>query len=1059
VTAVEFAMPACDDANEKVALYCDIDGDGTLTAAEIAASNDHQADTDLDGVGDACDLCPNRVDAPPACEQDADCAGYGDVCGEYGRCAAQADADADGVGDRCDNCRADPNADQVDSDGDGIGDACDTDDDNDGLTDTTDNCPLVININQTDGDRDGLGDACDNCPSLYNPTQADADGDGVGDGCDNCPVVPNRHQEDTDGDRFGDLCDNCPNTSNRAPDCTVDGDCAGAGGFCLGGRCVAQADRDGDGRGDACTPDDDGDGFCDNTTDPDVTGVTCQLDGGNRVVDNCPTVANADQEDANNDGEGDACDDDIDGDGVLNSDDNCELLANADVNRAPATFDVETFPGSQNDVTPEVVAEPLALHDRFTALGWLADDPNETADRFEISPAAGVVGHWIYVRLAMVDADGTAFDENATGEEVSLDVSGATLHYAPDVLGLPGWIAALDYAAGTVVIGVGKEVTGTAIHYQLRWWTGGQADVDFDGVGDLCDVCPAVDDDQADTDSDGVGDACDNCINVANVDQADTDHDGVGNVCAGVDDDNDGVDNADDNCPTVKNPDQTNSDNAGPGDACEDPDSDGVTTEDGDNCPQTANATQDDVDQDGVGDACDNCVDVANPEQEDGDGDTVGDACDNCVLVANLDQASGTLPHGIGNACASTDDDNDTVGNTDDNCPAVANTDQSDLDGDGIGDLCIPTGQDVDGDYWNTGSDNCPLVANPTQLDTDRDGVGDACDEDSDSDGICDPDPAKLATAVHCHGVDNCPVISNPDQSDTDRDGVGDACSGGPFVPTFTDTEDNSDSSPQPIGMLMPNWRYLINGTDGVTTEPGGWYLIGGTDQDVFRATVVADSFLDIVLTWPTAEDAFDVALFGVPNSAEDFIYWLYGYDRPDGNILNYGLTADPGRDAFMQFVAGTTPVDLQVAGYGYGGSYTANVLVRNAVPGPADVVPATAFDAINLGDAMYFAGEFADTTSVVDYLLLNVARDGTMAVTMSWIDPETGPNDFDFLCYDLAGFAGYGYGNGLIDNGDGATVANPELASFTVTAGQQVLCGINNYEGSGQYRLDVELR
>ena len=47
----------------------------------------------------------------------------------------QADTDGDGVGDACDNCVSAVNADQLDSDGDGIGDVCDTDDDNDGLSD------------------------------------------------------------------------------------------------------------------------------------------------------------------------------------------------------------------------------------------------------------------------------------------------------------------------------------------------------------------------------------------------------------------------------------------------------------------------------------------------------------------------------------------------------------------------------------------------------------------------------------------------------------------------------------------------------------------------------------------------------------------------------------------------------------------------------------------------------------------------------------------------------------------------------------------------------------
>ncbi len=83
-----------------------------------------------------------------------DCPGLAQqACEAYGRehseavSLGQQDTDADGVGDACDQCPNSSDPQQSDIDGDGVGDFCD-------------NCPTVSNANQQDSNSDEVGDAC-----------------------------------------------------------------------------------------------------------------------------------------------------------------------------------------------------------------------------------------------------------------------------------------------------------------------------------------------------------------------------------------------------------------------------------------------------------------------------------------------------------------------------------------------------------------------------------------------------------------------------------------------------------------------------------------------------------------------------------------------------------------------------------------------------------------------------------------------------------------------------------------------------------------------------------
>jgi hypothetical protein len=649
----------------------DTDGDGVGDACDNCpgAANPLQEDEDFDLVGDACDLDRDNdgilEDDPPSSKPPANTACVGgaqkecdDNCPDVTN-PTQHDRDRDGVGDVCDTCFTKRNGDcdvdpklcdidrngkvtqeemdsgnQADTDGDGFGDACDNckDAPNGACSvdllrcDANGNGEVLLSEtsvgNQFDLDHDGIGDACENDrdgddipqpdpsddPSVFDPNSPNYDPNknlptcvgGVITGCfDNCPVKPNKDQADQDMDAVGDKCDNCITVYNPS-----------------------QTNTDRDKEGDACDPDDDNDGvFDDGDADGTTTNMPCAPDPNGDFAncdDNCQLVVNSQQQDEDQDGLGDVCDDDSDGDGALNLD-----------------------PDHLNRCTPGTTADCSDNCPEIYNPGQEDSDADEFGDVCDNCPS-------------IANSLQEDLDADSTGDGCDPDKDGdSVLEMDPNAD--PNGPAHCTGGATTDCNDNCTEKNNPA-----------QEDTDGDLIGDVCDNCPnQPNPTQVNDDQDAFGDECD----------LDADQDGIlddgdksdvagDKPCTGRE-----TKHCDDNCVDVPNPSQADADFDGMGDACDaDIDGDGILDLDpnapapctggaiagcSDNCPRVANPTQDDVDADGVGDLCDSCPNLTGAPQADVDRDGLGDACDNCPAVPNPDQQDADAD-GTGNACEGT---------------------------------------------------------------------------------------------------------------------------------------------------------------------------------------------------------------------------------------------------------------------------------------------------------------------------------------------------------------------------------------------------------------------
>jgi hypothetical protein len=857
----------CDD---------DEDNDNVINVLDNCrfVENQNQEDLDEDGIGDHCDndkdgdAIENEQDNCPLIanpdQLDTDNDGIGDECDD--------DEDNDNVINELDNCPQDPNPLQEDLDDDGRGDECDSDIDGDGESNRQDNCPLFApnleprcHINNFE-DQDNLDslvpvngiwevqdgslhqqsergswkiayaniaprqDSKINVDVYFEERGADKIAvlfryDAQRDEGYAVTLTPSGNDmiivlEDFKGSEYSRSIRNAEPgwqygswfpleitsdemeiivtfNGERLTQAFIGkhtnglvalGTYRGQASFDNFHICpTGQEDLDEDGQGDVC--------------DGDIDGDTIENE-----QDNCPINSNENQLDTDNDDQGNICDIDMDNDNVLNENDNCPRNAN------PDQEDLDE--DNRGDICDSDIDGDVRNNEQDNC-PLIRNLDQEDIDN---------------------DGVGDVCDEDMDGDNVVNNVDNCRTDHNPNQENsdddLSGDACDSDIDGDTIA---NNNDNCPQISNQ------NQANLDDDEEGDACDndidgdnVINNLDnckndpnEDQANLDEDKFGDACDldidgdlirnnrdNCPAVRNGNQANLDNDELGDACDN-DIDGDNVNNEQDNCPQNQNQDQANLDNDAEGDICDnDIDNDNVNNEQ-DNCLQDHNEDQANLDNDAEGDACDNDIDgdtiannndncqtIPNPNQEDLDNDNAGDACDdsdadglldeidNCPLIENQDQAN--LDNDEEGDVCDNDIDGDTIANNDDNCQTTPNEDQSNLDNDNAGDACD---DDDDNDRVNDNEDNCPQNSNPNQEDFNDDQEGDVCD-DTDNDRVMDD-------------IDNCQLMFNRDQEDLDADNIGNVCDRDRDGDNILNINDNC------INIENPNQENLDNDNEG----------------------------------------------------------------------------------------------------------------------------------------------------------------------------------------------------------------------------------------------------
>ena len=365
--------------------------------------------------------------------------------------------------------------------------------------------------------------------------------------------------------------------------------------------------------------------------------------------DNCPLIQNSDQADTDGDGQGDLCTGDDDGDGMADNLDNCPLT----VNPLQEDVDADGF-GDSCDCAPvgvrgvSTISMPVGdtlRVDRSAGgtLTWLRGAQGHTSNVYR---GVYTLGQPFPYNESCLVAD----TPNLQAVDAATPAPGTAYYYLVSGSNICGESALGLASIGgeirpTVACAVfANDIDGDSVSDREDNCpliaNGLQPDVDNDFVGDDCDNCLTdANPDQLNIDGDAQGDVCDPDIdNDGVLEDGDSSGNSGDNPCTGGN-----AVNCDDNCPTLGNASQGDLDNDGIGDAC-----DSCTDTDGDQLgdPGFPNLCapdlfpddpENDADGDGVSFVNDNCPFDPNPLQLDPDADGVGDACDICPLDPDND--------------------------------------------------------------------------------------------------------------------------------------------------------------------------------------------------------------------------------------------------------------------------------------------------------------------------------------------------------------------------------------------------------------------------------------